>query len=284
MLDITNISGLKNNFEEKGFCIIKNSFSSSDIKELLTHTEKALDADDGSEDFLRINNSKHIHKVKYMFDKGEIFLKYLVHPSVLKIVSEFSPNISQIVPSWEDMLIKVPNCGIPVTVHQDLALQSVNSDVFSMGIYIHDSEENPVYYLPGSHKMGPLTKTEIYKVYEENKNKFVPAKVKAGDIVIHNVKTVHFSEENLSSLPRYTWYLEFRTVKQLLEDSPWDYDWVMSRRAIWAYALQKYCKDVGQLLPDIDLLDKYIKNIKFKVSHTNDTINYDMKSPYNHFA
>lgn len=38
MLDITNITGLRNNFEEKGFCIIKNVFSSSDIKELLKHS------------------------------------------------------------------------------------------------------------------------------------------------------------------------------------------------------------------------------------------------------
>lgn len=284
MLDISNIKDLRAEFQKKGFCVIKNAFSTYDVSELLKYTEKVLTSDDGSEDFLRINNSNHIHKIKYMFEKEEVFLKYLVHPSVIKIVSELSPDVSQIVPSWEDMLIKVPNCGIPVTVHQDLALQSVNSDVFSMCIYIHDSDENPVYYLPESQNMGPLTKSEIYKVYEENKNNFVPAKVKAGDIVIHNVKTVHFSEENFSSSPRYTWYLEFRTVKQLIDDSPWDDDWIMSRRAIWAYALKKYCKDIDHLLPDIKSLDKYLKNIKFKISHTNETINYDMKSPYNHFA
>lgn len=63
--------------------------------------------------------------------------------------------------------------------------------------------------------MGALTKTEIYKVEDKDRDKFVPIRVKAGDIVIHNVKTVHYSEENKCDHPRYTWYLEFRTINQL---------------------------------------------------------------------
>ena len=279
-----NLNDLRKNFIENGYCILKNALTPVEIQSLLVQTEHVLTLDDNTDDFLRINDSKHIHKIKYMFNKGEIFLQYLVHNSILKIVSELSDDITQIVPTWEDMLIKIPKNGIPVTVHQDLALQSASYDVFSVGIYLHDSYDNPVYYLPKSHKMGPLTKTEIYKVYDENKDKFIPIRVKAGDIVIHNVKTVHYSGENKYKHPRYTWYLEFRTIKQLKNDSPWDYDWIMSRRAIWVYALQKYCTNIDYLIPDIDLLGKYLKNLNLKISHTNDFVNYDMKSPYNHFA
>ena len=93
-----------------------------------------------------------------------------------------------------------------------------------------------------------------------------------------------YSEENKCDHPRYTWYLEFRTINQLKNDSPWDNDWIMSRRAIWAYALQKYHKNIDYLLPDIDLLAKYLQNLNLKISHTNEFINYDMQSPYNHFS
>jgi len=192
--------------------------------------------------------------------------------------------VTRIVPTWEDMLIKIPERGIPVTVHQDLALQSAKYDVFSVGIYLHNSDDNPVYYLPKSHKMGPLTKTEISKVYEENKNKFVPVIAKAGDIVIHNVKTVHYSEKNKSQNPRYTWYLEFRTINQLEKDSPWDQDWINSRRAIWIYALKKYKENIAHLIPDEVFLQKYIEKLNLRISHTNKYVDYDMKSPYNHFT
>lgn len=275
---------LQRDFNEKGYCVLENAFTENDVKTLLDRTETVLREDDGSDDFLRINDSNHIHKVKYMFDKGEVFLRYLVHDSILKIVSELSEDVTQIVPTWEDMLIKIPRHGIPVTVHQDLALQSASHDVFSVGIYLHDSYDNPVYYLPGSHKMGALTKTEIYKVYDENRANFIPIHAKAGDVVVHNVKTVHYSEENKCEHPRYTWYLEFRTIDQLKNDSPWDDDWIMSRRAIWAYALKKYQQNIDYLLPDIALLKPYLQNLNLKISHTNEYIDYDMQSPYNHFS
>ena len=275
---------LRKNFMEEGYCILENALTSEEIQSLLVQTKHVLTLDDNSDDFLRINDSNHIHKVKYMFNKGDIFLQYLVHNSILKIVLELSDDVTQIVPTWEDMLIKVPQNGVPVTVHQDLALQSASYDVFSVGIYLHDSYDNPVYYLPKSHKMDPLTKTEIYKVFDENRNKFIPIRVKAGDIVIHNVKTVHYSEENKCDHPRYTWYLEFRTIKQLKNDSPGDDDWIMSRRAIWAYALHRYHKNINHLIPDIDLLTKYLQNLNLKILHTNEWINYDMQSPYNHFS
>jgi hypothetical protein len=132
--------------------------------------------------------------------------------------------------------------------------------------------------------MGPLTKTEIYKVYNENINKFIPIRINAGDIVVHNVKTVHFSEENKSSSPRYTWYLEFRTIDQIKNNSPWDKNWIMSRRAIWTHSLKRYQQNIDYLIPDIDLLAKYLANLNLKISHTNETIDYDMQSPYNHFS
>lgn len=275
---------LKHELEEKGFAHVPAAFSPEEIGELVKTTESSLENSDYEYDFLTMNKDKHIHKVRYMFEKDDVFRKALVHESIFSIVSQLVDPASAIVPTWEDMLVKVPFKGIPVGVHQDLALQSVGSDVFSLGVYLHDSGTNPVYYLPGSYKMGPLTRDEIHKVYNEQKNKFVPVRAKAGDIVIHNVKTVHYSEENLTPNPRYTWYLEFRSKKQLLEDSPWDKEWMLQRRAIWVSALEKYRDVDPALIPDREELAPYLAHLKLRVSHTDDKIQYDMKSPYNHFS
>ena len=218
-----------------------------------------------------------------MFEKSENFVKALVNDSILAILQETVSDITTIVPTWEDMLIKVPYHGVPVGVHQDLALQSINSDVYSLGVYFHSSKENPVYYLPESHKLGPLTKKEIHKLFNERKKDFIPVIAEAGDIIVHNVKTVHYSDENLSKSPRYTWYLEFRNIKQLEEDSPWDIDWINQRRKIWVYALQKYksYEQIKDLIPDEKFFNDF--PLILKVSHTNDIIKYDDKNPYNHF-
>jgi ectoine hydroxylase-related dioxygenase (phytanoyl-CoA dioxygenase family) len=277
------MSPLKEQFQKQGFVIIPKALDASLIQELIEATDRTLANDKFAYDLLKINKSQHVHKAKYMFEKEEIFLKTLVHDSLLSVVLEFIDDPQAIVPTWEDMLIKVPNEGIPVTVHQDLALQSVKSDVFSLAVYLHDSSHNPVHYLPESHNMGHLTRDQLYEVYHKYKNDFVPLNVKAGDITVHNVKTVHYSEENTTPYPRYTWYLEFRTLNQLIHDSPWDAEWIHRRRAIWVSALKKYTKGTEHLMPDYDDLQEYMDPLQLRVSHTNEKIQYDMESPYNHF-
>jgi hypothetical protein len=278
------MNSIKKEFEEKGFCLIPHALPQSLVKDLLIATEATLNNQVFSYDFCTINESQHIHKVKYMFEKDAIFLKALAHDSILSIVLSLIDDPQGIVPTWEDMLIKIPHVGIPVTVHQDLALQSLKTSVFSLGIYLHTAHHNPVSYLPGSHKLGPLTREEIYEVYTQEKNNFVPLYAHAGDISVHNVKTVHFSEENKTPHPRYTWYLEFRTIEQLLNDSPWDYEWICQRRAIWIHALKTYRKDKNHLIPDAQEMIPYMNPLNLRVSHTNEKIQYDMKNPYNHFV
>ena len=274
---------MKETFKEQGYYVFKNAFSPEEVQDLVNATDRALTFPENAEDLLTINKTQHVHKILYMFGKGDVFLKTLAHSSILKIVSSLCETPERIVPTWEDMLIKVPYEGVPVTVHQDLALQSVNHEVFSVGIYLHSSRPNPVYYLPKSHNLGPLTKEEIYKVYEEKKDAFVPIYADPGDIIIHNVKTVHYSEKNTSSSPRYTWYLEFRTLDQLRDDSPWDEDWILSRRAIWISALKQYAPTMDHWIQDEEDLGDYLNPLNLRVSHTNDQIHYDQDNPYNHF-
>ncbi len=278
------MKNIQKEIKENGFAHISGAFSPEEIKKLVQATQTTLDNSDYEYDFLKINKDKHIHKIRYMLEKDPVFLKSLVHDSILSILMQLIESKESIVPTWEDMLIKIPYRGIPVDVHQDLALQSVGSDVFSLGIYLHDSGSNPVYYLPKSYKMGALTRTEIRELYNREKSNFVPVRAKAGDIVVHNVKTVHFSEENLTPNPRYTWYLEFRTKEQLQNNSPWDQEWINQRRAIWISALKKYKKDIEDFIPDQNDYISYMDPLNLRVSHTNEKVQYDMKSPYNHFS
>lgn len=276
---------IQSDFQTDGYLHLKNFIPQSLINGLIEATDKTLTQTQFSYDLHSIDEKRTVHKVLYAFEKDERFLQLLVHDNILEIVLSLIDNPKEIVPTWEDILIKVPHEGIPVTFHQDLALQSAKHDVFSVGIYLHSSHNNPVYYLPSSHHYGPLTKSKLYEISESRLHEFVPVIAEAGDVVVHNVKTIHYSEKNTSPFARYTWYLEFRTLTQLFNDSPWNKDWILGRRAIFAYALQKYAPQYfAELIPDEETLRPYLQNIKLRIPHLTETIQYDMESPYNHFA
>ncbi|PJB11517.1 MAG: hypothetical protein CO120_00165, partial [Gammaproteobacteria bacterium CG_4_9_14_3_um_filter_38_9] len=67
---MVNSTSLKDEFLVDGYSVIKNAFSPQEVQLLLSQTEKALASKKNEEDFLRINDSKHIHKIRYMFEKG----------------------------------------------------------------------------------------------------------------------------------------------------------------------------------------------------------------------
>ncbi len=272
-------------FEREGFIHIKEAFNPEEIQQLIVATDSILNDPKHKQDLLSIDESLHTHKILYPFGKHELFLKSLVHPSILNALLSTIKNPLEIVPTWEDILIKLPFCGIPVTFHQDLALQSSKYDIFSFGIYFHTSEHNPVYYLPNSHLLGALTKKQLYEVSEKRLKEFVPVLAKPGDMIMHNVKTIHYSETNLTPFPRYTWYLEFRTLSQLYDDSPWDKHWILGRRAIFAHALKIYQPSYyDALIQDADILEPYLRNLQLRIPHETETVKYDMESPYNHFS
>jgi hypothetical protein len=276
---------MKEQFERDGFYHIKGAFKQAEIQAMIAATDSVLNNPHYKQDLLSIDESGHTHKVLYPLGKHELFLKSLVHPSILDILLSTIDNPLEIVPTWEDVLIKLPFCGIPVTFHQDLALQSSSYDIFSIGIYFHTSQHNPVLYLPGSHKLGALTKQQLYETSEARINEFVPVIAEPGDIIMHKVKTIHYSEINKSPFPRYTWYLEFRTLTQLYNDSPWDKDWILSRRAIFAHALKTYQPQYyGELIHDEKTLAPYLHNLNLRIPHETATVKYDMQSPYNHFT
>lgn len=228
-----------------------------------------------------------VRKVCYAFEKDEVFLDIISHPNVIRILKNIYGNdVVNILPTWEDILIKQPKKGIPVEIHQDLGLQSVKlGDVFSLAFHFHDSLENPVCFFEGSHKLGAITREQI-KQYQ-NKDLYKPYLSSAGDIDIHNVLTLHYSEPNTTEKPRYTWYVEFRTVKQIIEDSSWDEEWALQRQTILFYAIENR-KRKGLPFEEIPfsgelVFAQYFNDIQLRIPHETKEVKYS-DNEYNHFA
>lgn len=273
---------MTNFYKENGYLKIESAFSLNDLEPIVEELPRLLAMGKATGDTLVENGIPK--KILYMFDKSNNFLKLLVSLPIINLLRDYCDDVTQVVPTWEDMIVKLPFTKTGFKPHQDLPLQSINSHVFTVAIYLTSSVGAPVYFLPSSHYLGPLTRGQLAKVWEKEKNNFVAIPANRGDVIMHNSQIIHYSSDNNTDISRYTWYIEFRTVSQLREDSLWDEAWISQRRAIFLYALQKYQPDmINELAPDFDCYKTYLENIKLKVPHVTSTVNYDMSSPYYHF-
>ena len=275
----------KAELEREGFVHLPQVFGAEDVDRLATLSLRSVDDYPASEDLVRTREGIPL-KLLYPLSKYEDFVGFLGRKEVREIVDALLPRQDSVL-TWEDVLIKMPSVGAGVGVHQDIGLDAVRGTVHSLGISLHPDGENPVFFLPGSHRLGPLTATAVGELWRECQDRFCPVVTQPGDVVIHNVHVLHYSEPNRSSKPRATWYLEFRSMRDLLRNGPWDPDWTFQRRAIWVYARAAGGEDIGEDEPEavrrqLELLGK--GRSSFRVPHVTGSVRYDEASPYNHFS
>ena len=271
--------------ERDGFVHLAGVVDADVAVRLATLTLGSLDDHASSDDLVRTADEVPV-KLLYPLDKYDEFVSVLGSQPVREVVDGLLP-VGDSVLTWEDVLIKPPSVGVEVGVHQDIGLDPTRDTVHSLGISLTADVENPVYFLPGSHRMGPLTKSAVDALWADCRDLFQPVATQPGDVVIHNVHVLHHSETNRSPKPRATWYLEFRSMRSLLEHGPWDSDWVHRRRAIWVYARDISGDRIGA--DEIEPVSTALKQLNYgtgtlRVPHVTDTVRYDITSPYNHFS
>ena len=271
--------------ERDGFVHLPGVIDADDAAKLAILALRSVDDHASSDDLVKTAEGVPV-KLLYPLDKYGDFVAVLGSQPVREIVDTLLP-VEDSVLTWEDVLIKPPSVGVEVGVHQDIGLDPTRDTVHSLGISLNADEDNPVYFLPGSHRLGPLTKTAVDALWGDCRDQFRPVVTQPGDVVIHNVHVLHHSETNRSPMPRATWYLEFRSMESLLEQGPWHSDWVHRRRAIWVHARAVAGDRIGTDEPETVKL--HVAQLTsgtgaLRVPHVTETVRYDSTSPYNHFA
>ena len=273
-------------FKQDGFLLVPQCLTPDEVGAMSGAVRAVLGAPP-SADVLLAPDGSTVRKVAYLFDKHPLFLEMLTHPSIMALATVLSPAPDDLVVTWEDLLVKPAHVGIAVPVHQDLALQSLGGGVFSLGVHLDDAADNPVWFLPGSHRLGPLGRNEIRDLKVTRRAEFVPVRARAGDIVLHDVFTAHFSDANDGPASRHTWYLEFRTGDQVVREGPWDLEWVRRRQALLLLSARiREAKGLSCLVPRLrneDELASYVTDPRLRVPHVGGGVEYDTTSPYFHF-
>ena len=117
----------------------------------------------------------------------------------------------------------MPHEGIAVTWHQDAKVACAGEEpIFNVDYYLDDSDtDTAVWAIPGSH----LWPAERIRPVIENGTVFpqagsVPVPVKAGSVMLHNIKLLHGSPPNSGPNMRRVIYYEFRPAGVELEKGP----------------------------------------------------------------
>ena len=59
-------------------------------------------------------------------------------------------------------------------------------------------------------------------------------------LLLHDVMVLHGSERTLGKNLRRTIYYEFRAAEMILDEGPWDTEWIDRRMRLIPLALKKY--------------------------------------------
>ena len=184
----------------------------------------------GAEVFFRVN---------YLHNKGEdASLELLGSPQVLAVAESLCGE--NFVPTYESMVFKKAGDGEKIPWHQD-AVHTRKHRVFNFDLYLDESKVGG-----GALRVVPRSQRAIQDACGVSADHgweipgVIHVELEPGDVLLHDVMVLHGSERTLGAKLRRTVYYEFRAAEMILEEGPWDAEWIMKRQALVPLGLERF--------------------------------------------
>ncbi len=162
-----------------------------------------------------------LFRVQYIFNKApkNSLLILLAQPFILSVVQRLLGE--NFVCAAEALVFKKEGNGREVSVHADCdpADPLLSPVIFNVDYYLDDSTEDNgcLWAAPGTHKLN-LPYSEIAAKGFDFPG-LIPVPAKAGDVLLHNVRTVHGSHASAGKALRRTIYYEFQDMEAMLKQN-----------------------------------------------------------------
>lgn len=227
ILKVANIAAA---FERDGFVHLKDVISPEELKLLRADSleivesgwQNQADESDYFHDVLPDTGEDVFHRVQYVFPKARrgSFVTLLGHPFILQIVQRLLGD--DFLCAAEALVFKMAGNGREVTIHADCDPydERLSPLIFNVDYYLDDSslENGCLWVAPGTHKMAhQLPKHEVFRGL--NFEGMIPIPVKAGDVLLHNVRLIHGSPRSKGGALRRTLYYEFQSIARMQKQS-----------------------------------------------------------------
>ncbi|WP_127493734.1 phytanoyl-CoA dioxygenase family protein [Paenibacillus glycanilyticus] len=229
-------------FRENGFLVIRGVLQKDeltavqrDMQALLELGAQGISTD---KDFQYGKGSKTgesvLKRIEYVIDKSDSAKALLAHPFILNSVEKLQGN--NFIPTWDSMVIKMPNEGIIVPWHRDAERPVGCTDerpIFNMDFYLDDADlKSCLWVIPGSNRWTVEASKERCSREGFSTEDAIPVPLEAGDAIIHDITVVHGSPSGDGNALRRTVYFEFRPGEIELEFGPHNKDYLKAKQQV----------------------------------------------------
>tara|TARA_B100001057_G_scaffold498105_1_gene604123 strand:+ start:5511 stop:6266 length:756 start_codon:yes stop_codon:yes gene_type:complete len=226
-----NFNKVKNNFNSKGFVVIKNLFNKSTIKNLLNDKERIV------ENLIlkgKVKKKTAFHKTKdgkvntihniQNFSKNSFAVKLSKSKKILSLTNKILNGETKM--RNVEYFLKPKKTGMPAPFHQDNYYWNIEK-AKAVNVWIACSKSSKknggLIYLEKSHKHGIINHKISYapgssqkiddKKLKKLKFRRVCPSINPGDIIIHHANVIHGSLANKSSYDRVGCVMSFKIKK-----------------------------------------------------------------------
>lgn len=220
-------------YKEDGVTMIEAFFSQSEVNGFLESIGRFVDQESAKLERRAINYTQGQVNSIHALDKSSdgFFSNLLETPRVRELAEEFLK--SDVYWRAAELFAKPPKVGLRSPWHQDNAYWCVD-DANALTIWIAldpcDESNGAVIYFKGSQKLGLIEHKPSFapgssqtiadeSLIQKLEQDRVSYKMKPGDILVHNVLTVHGSDPNKSNRPRRAMTLQYISKNSKIDES-----------------------------------------------------------------
>lgn len=210
-------------FDRDGFVHLPGVISPQELEVLRADSREVVEGgwqsheneSDYFHDVLPDTGEDVFHRVQYVFPKARrgSFLTLLGHPFILQTVQRLLGD--DFLCAAEALVFKMAGNGREVSIHADCDPHDsrLSPLIFNVDYYLDDSslENGCLWVEPGTHKTAPeLPRERVFRGLDFSD--MIPVPVKAGDVLLHNVRLIHGSPRSSGGALRRTLYYEFQSI------------------------------------------------------------------------
>ncbi|UVI28605.1 phytanoyl-CoA dioxygenase family protein [Paenibacillus spongiae] len=207
-------------FLDNGFLVIRNVLVGEELElvqsEMTTLYDKGMAGMPDDPDYRYGKGVKSgqntLHRIEYVIDKSDPMKVMLGHPYILRSVEKLQG--SNLIPTWDSMVLKAPNEGMIVPWHRDAAVPEGCTDphpIFNVDFYLDEADlQTCLWVIPRSHLWSQEEAKERCSRPGFETEDAIPVPMQPGDVILHNIEVLHGSPSGDGNPLRRTVYYEFR--------------------------------------------------------------------------
>jgi ectoine hydroxylase-related dioxygenase (phytanoyl-CoA dioxygenase family) len=217
-------------FQDNGFLVVRQVLVGEELATIQQAMgqlyRKGVAGVENDPDFmygLGVKSGKQVlRRIEYVIDKSDPMKVLLGHPFILRSVEKLQGR--NFIPTWDSMVVKVPDEGVIVPWHRDAAIMEGCTDtrpIFNVDFYLDPSNlKSCLWVIPGSNLWSAEQISERCARPGFDTSDAVPVPLEAGDVIFHNIQLAHGSPSGDGNALRRTVYYEFRPAEVELEFGP----------------------------------------------------------------